>query len=257
MLDLPLSIPLAFGITTLATVVAFYYVLIRAVDHRKATRIIVGLALWSILQSALAFGGFYSASTDTLPPRIMFTMVPPFLVMLWLFSRKSGRTFIDRLPLAPLTYISVIRIPVELVLYGLALHQVVPDLMTFAGRNFDILAGITAPLVAYFGWHRGKLRRTWVWVWNIISLSLLLFIVANAVLSAPSPVQQFAFDQPNIAIFYFPFVLLPAVVVPIVLFSHLVAFRQLLGTPPVDEQREGKVAGYRNMISSTITSPNS
>jgi hypothetical protein len=59
-------------------------------------------------------------------------------------------------------------------------------------------------------------------------LGLLINIVVNAALSAPSVVQQFAFEQPNIAILYFPFNLLPAVIVPLVLFSHLAAIRQLL-----------------------------
>jgi hypothetical protein len=36
-----------------------------------------------------------------------------------------------------------------------------------------------------------------------------------------------AFDQPNIAILYFPFVWLPSVVVPGVLLAHLVSLRKL------------------------------
>lgn len=231
MSDLPNYIPLTFGITTMVTVMVFYYALIQAVDVKKATWILGGFVLWMILQSALALNGFYSTATDTIPPRIMLTMFPAFLIMIWLFSRKPGREVIDRLPLVPLTYLSVIRIPVEIVLYWLYLHQAVLELMTFAGRNFDILAGITAPLVAYFGGKRGELRRTLMVVWNVAALGLLLFIVVNAVLSAPTVVQQFAFDQPNVAILYFPFVLLPAIVVPIVLFSHLVALRQLLRSP--------------------------
>jgi len=47
-------------------------------------------------------------------------------------------------------------------------------------------------------------------------------------LSAPSPIQKIAFEQPNIAILYFPFCWLPTFIVPIVLFSHLVAVRKLV-----------------------------
>ena len=59
------------------------------------------------------------------------------------------------------------------------------------------------------------------------SLGLLLFIVFNGLLSAPTTLQQFAFDQPNIALAYFPYVLLPALIVPLVLFGHFVSIRQL------------------------------
>tara|TARA_R110002096_G_scaffold209585_1_gene396758 strand:- start:1620 stop:1829 length:210 start_codon:yes stop_codon:yes gene_type:complete len=49
-----------------------------------------------------------------------------------------------------------------------------------------------------------------------------------AALSAQTPFQQLAFDQPNIGVTYFPFVWIPAVIVPIILFSHLVSIRQLI-----------------------------
>ena len=100
--------------------------------------------------------------------------------------------------------------------------------MTFEGRNFDILAGITAPLVLYYGFVKRKLGNTFMLLWNVICLLLLLNIVVNAILSAPFPFQQFAFDQPNVAVMYYPFVWLPCFIVPVVLFSHLVLIRRLL-----------------------------
>ncbi|HZF66041.1 MAG TPA: hypothetical protein VEZ55_16225, partial [Chitinophagaceae bacterium] len=65
-------------------------------------------------------------------------------------------------------------------------------------------------------------------LWNFLCLALLLIIVVNALFSAPSPFQKFAFEQPNIAIFHFPFSWLPTFIVPIVLFSHLTLIRQLM-----------------------------
>ena len=104
----------------------------------------------------------------------------------------------------------------------------VPELMTFEGRNFDILAGITAPFMAYFVFEKKKLGRQTLLIWNFICLGLLANIVINALLSAPFPFQQFAFEQPNIAILNFPFSWLPTFVVPMVLFGHLVSIRQLI-----------------------------
>ena len=100
--------------------------------------------------------------------------------------------------------------------------------MTFTGRNFDILAGLTAPLIAYFGIQKNKLSSKVILIWNFLSLALLINIVINAVLSAPFSFQQFAFDQPNIAVLYFPFVYLPGFIVPAVLFGHLVSIRRIL-----------------------------
>jgi len=118
---------------------------------------------------------------------------------------------------------------VELVLYWLFIHKAVPQVITFEGSNFDVLSGITAPLIYYFGFVKNKLPNAVILVWNFICLSLLINVVYHAVLSVPTPLQQFGFEQPNIAITYFPFVLLPAFLVPLVLFAHMVVITRLTG----------------------------
>jgi hypothetical protein len=133
----------------------------------------------------------------------------------------------DSLPLVPLTALSIVRIAVEIILYSLYLHRYVPELMTYTGRNFDLISGNAAPFVAYAIYNKLIGKRA-ILLWNIIGLALLLNIVINAVLSAPLAFQQFAFDQPNVALFYFPFVWLPAFIVPVVLFTHLVGIRRSL-----------------------------
>jgi len=61
----------------------------------------------------------------------------------------------------------------------------------------------------------------------VMCLLLLLNVVITAIFAIPSPVQKIAFDQPNIAVLYFPFNLLPTIVVPLVLFAHCVAIKRL------------------------------
>ncbi|SFH45031.1 hypothetical protein [Pedobacter insulae] len=159
---------------------------------------------------------------------MLLGILPTILTIIILFVTQKGRQFIDSLPLKNLTYLNVVRIPVEIVLFWLFLNKAVPELMTFEGRNFDIIAGITAPFIAYFGLTKNKLSRQVILVWNFICLGLLLSIVVNAIFSAPSPIQKFAFEQPNIAILNFPFSWLPTFIVPIVLFGHLTSIRQLM-----------------------------
>ncbi len=136
--------------------------------------------------------------------------------------------YTDPLDLKWLTLLHVLRIPVEIVLYLLFVHKAIPRVMTLGGRNLDILAGLTAPFIYYFGFVKYRLPVKFILAWNLISLVLLLNIVLIAVLSMPSPFQQFGYGQPNIALFYFPFVWLPGFLVPLVMFAHLVSIRQLL-----------------------------
>ena len=219
--NLPFYIPLIFVLTTGLTILFFH----SAANGRRLVLLVLFFLLAA--QAIVARTGFFTV-TDTIPPRFVLLVGPPLLFILFLFLTRQGKQFIDSLDLKTLTLLHLIRIPVELVLFWLFLHQAIPQLMTFEGRNFDIISGLTAPLVYYFGFVKKILSPKIILLWNFVCLGLLFNIVINAILSAPTPFQQFAFDQPNIAVLYFPFVWLPGIIVPLVLFSHLAAIRQLV-----------------------------
>lgn len=221
MYKVPFIISLLFGLTVLLSLVLFYFA-------SKKSVLFVGLAfIWMVFQTLVSLSGFYQVS-HTLPPRFILLVVPPLIFTIVCFSISKGKLWIDSLDINMLTLLHIVRIPVELVLYGLFVHKMIPELMTFEGRNFDILSGITAPIVYYGYFVKGVLSKKVLLAWNFICLALLINIVANAILSAPSPFQQFAFDQPNLAVILFPFVLLPSFIVPLVLFSHLVVIRRIV-----------------------------
>jgi hypothetical protein len=219
--DLPAFIKIVFALTTFLTIILFY------TASRRSIACIVILIIWSGLQAFFGWSEFYTV-TDTIPPRFLLLIAPPLLFILILFVTQSGKQFIDHLDQRYLTLLHTVRIPVELVLFSLFVHKTIPELMTFEGRNFDILSGITAPIVYYFGFIKKTLSRTVLIIWNVICLCLLFNVVINAILSVPTPFQKFAFDQPNIGVLYFPFNWLPACIVPLVLLAHLAALRQLL-----------------------------
>ncbi len=221
--NLPLHIYLIFLVAVFFSLGGLLY-LVGQVSHRAMVQVAVGLTGWLALQAALSLNGFY-LMTKTLPPRFLFAVGPPLLVIAGLFVLR--RNALAQLPLGGLTRWHMVRVPVEITLWQLAQHKLVPQLMTFEGRNFDILAGLTAPLIYWLAWRAGTFRRGLLAVWNVLALGLLTNIVINAVLSLPYPMQQFGFDQPNRAVLYFPFIWLPALIVPTALFCHLASLWQL------------------------------
>lgn len=229
--DLPVYISFVFVIITLITLGLFYWVIKNSSDaifRKKSILIIVILIAWLILQAFLGLNEVYSQNTDVLPPKIfLWGIFPNIIVYMLLFSTQKGRKFIDSLSLKKLTYINIVRIPVEFVLLWLFINGVIPEIMTFEGWNFDILAGLTAPFIIYYGFTKQRLSKKVILLWNIGCLGLLLTIVGIALLSSPFPLQKLAFEQPNIGLLYFPFSWLPSFVVPIVIFGHLVSIRQL------------------------------
>ena len=219
MIELPIYIPILFIVCTMFTLLLFW------LTSNKSKKVLLISLVWLSLQGILAYSLFYEDEMS-LPPRFPLALVPTLIGMAFLFFTKRGKEFIHSLNLQTLYLIHVVRIPVEFGLYGLALYKSIPLLMTFEGVNFDIFAGITAPLILL-----GYFKRDWfsdssVLIWNVISLGLLLNIVINAILSVESPIQTQAFDQPNKAILYFPYIWLACYIVPVVLFAHLVAIKR-------------------------------
>ena len=221
MSNIPIIISMLFVVTAFLTVWMFY----KASGNSKP--LLMGILAWMLFQATISLTGFYQIS-NSIPPRFLLLIGPGIIISILLFVTKWGKEFIDKLDLKTLTIMHSIRIPVEITLYFVYLTGLIPVLMTFEGNNFDIISGITAPLIFYFGFIIKKLNRTALLIWNILCSGLLLNVVVIALLSAQTPFQKLAFDQPNIGVTFFPFVWLPSVVVPIVLIGHLAAIRQLL-----------------------------
>ncbi len=221
MANVPLYVNLVFILTTLITVFLFYW----AVPKHKV--VILMVIFLMAAQGFLAFQGFFQDS-QAIPPRIVFALFPSFILMFFAFFSQKGKAFIQQIDLKAYTYLHTVRITVEFVIFWLFMHQLLPESMSFEGRNFDIFSGITAPIMAYIGFRGQKVNKTLLLIWNFVCLGLVLQVVGTGILSVPSPFQLLSFDQPNTAILYFPFIWLPGIVVPIVIFGHLVAISRLL-----------------------------
>lgn len=211
--NVPAWLDVFFLLTTAATIVLFYLV------HRRHRGLLLIVLAWAAIHSVLAWQGVY-LKTKVLPPPLALVLAGATMLMLYgLFSPAGRKLRHTRNPVLS-TLLHTVRVPVEITLFFLYLYGTVPELMTFSGRNFDILAGITAPVVAWL-LSRGRAPRPLMIAWNVICLALVSFILTNGILSAELPIQQFAFDQPNRAVLYFPYVLLPVLIVPIVMYTHL------------------------------------
>jgi hypothetical protein len=240
--NLPIYVSITFLVTTVITLLFFIWSIKCSVDKNtrtKALPIFFGLVIWLMVQFILTINKVYATNLNSLPPKIvLFGIMPTIVAMVLVFTTKKGKAFVNSLPLKQLTYLHSIRVLVEIVLYWLFINKLLPIIMTFEGYNFDILAGISAFFIVYLASIKNRISYKVLLFWNIFCLGLLINIIIIAFLAAPTPVQQLGFNQPNIAILYFPFSWLPTFIVPIVLFSHLVAIKQLLkyNTPSAIKQ---------------------
>lgn len=180
------------------------------------------------VHTVLAWRGAYTNALSFPPPQLLL-LAPVALALLVALALPRGRAWLGALPLVPLTAVHVLRIPVELVLHQGYEAGLVPRDMTYSGFNFDIASGISAAVMLL--WLRSKRPpgRGVLIAWNLACLVLLFIVVVTAVLSIPSSVQRINFATPNVLVTVVPWVLLPAMLVPAVLWAHVAALTGLLG----------------------------
>jgi hypothetical protein len=229
--NLPGYVSITFILTTFLTVGFLLNAVKQTVfDTVPAKILIFLLAFWIILQAMLGLNGFHQ--TPAFPPRLVIFGVLPALLLIVAYFVFFRKNFIEKLPLKTLTLLSVIRIAVEIVLMWLFHNRLIPQSMTFEGRNFDILSGLTAPLIFFLAFRGGRVNRPLLIVWNILALALLLNVVITAILAFPAIGSNLAPELQNRAVTFFPYVWLPTVVVPIVFFTHLASLWKLFKNNP-------------------------
>lgn len=115
--NLPAYISIIFVLTTFSTVGFFLYAIRQKVSQSPAPKILLFLIpLWILFQAVLALPGFYS-QTDTFPPRIFAFAVLPSLLLIILLFVLARKNFVEKISLKTLILLSVVRIPVEIVLF--------------------------------------------------------------------------------------------------------------------------------------------
>jgi len=223
---LPFYVTVVFALTTLLTL-GFFLRSFSSIRPPGVPSQLLTFAIpfWMLLTGVLALGGFYQRY-QFVPPRVFGFAILPALLLITLYFFLFRQVFIDRLSLRLLTLLHVVRIPVELVLLWLMQAGLIPRIMTFEGLNFDILSGLSAPIIYWLAF-RGQVQTKLLIVWNMVALALLVNIVVIAVLSFPSPMQKLGLEQPNVGITYFPFIWLASIIVPVVLFAHLASLWKL------------------------------
>lgn len=210
---IPVWINIVFIVIAICTIVFFY------LSNSKPIKVTLILIAWSILHSVLAYNGFY-LNTGSTPPRFVIVFFPSLILIIYGCLPKNFNWIKNNRRLLSSTFLHTVRLPIEIVLFYLFLNKMIPQIMTFKGFNFDIMVGIAAPVISILLWKK-IIDKKILLLFNIFGLILVLTILSIALLSSELPIQQFAHEQPNRAINYFPFILLPALIVPVVIYTHV------------------------------------
>jgi hypothetical protein len=190
----------------------------------------VGLAIWLGVLAVLAGQGYF-LNVDGTPPRLALAGILPLVVGLLMLPTYGTRHFLAVTPPERLIYLQSFRIVMEIILWALAVQGRAPKLMTFEGRNVDILIGLTAIPV---GWLVVE-RRAWpAWVaavWNAAGIVILANVVFHAQLALPTSYRVFVTDPPPTFLATFPYIWLVGFLVPFAFWLHAGSLVQLSRRP--------------------------
>jgi hypothetical protein len=196
--------------------------------HRTRRRITLGtsagLVAWLAFTATLARSEVLSV-WGTPPPRVLLLPATVFVSMILLNRIPGFGELVRHIPRWwPVAALSA-RIAVELVLWALLLHGRIGAQLTFEGRNVDIYVGLSAPVVAYLI-ASGRIPAPALMIWNAVGLASLVNVAAIAATSLPGPWHQ-AWPGPALTeIAHWPGVWIPAFILPLAVFLHIVSIRQ-------------------------------
>ena len=226
----------AISLTALFAVCCGFLVTAAPVDARERSRIAAVAAGWFFLIAVL--GGFGVFKTNGLgTPAIGAAVLIPVALLVFVARRSStARRVLFGLPLTLLVALNAGRL---LGIFFLLLHdagRLPPTFATTAGWG-DIAVAIAAIPLAAAIHYRVKGWFALTLAWNVIGFVDLLTAVTLGVGSAPGSPVRFIFENPNsVTVASLPWVLIPAVLVPLYLVSHLAIFARLAALRPASTE---------------------
>ncbi|MEJ0032105.1 MAG: hypothetical protein WDO15_17785 [Bacteroidota bacterium] len=211
------------GLGFITLTILFFWLFVRLFrSHKNFKSIAIAFVAWAVFLTVWSLSGMASRF-DTFPLNMAPVLLIPFIAIILFTFSKSTQKLLSSIPAKSIVQLQVFRVFVELLLWALAVQNLLPIQMTFEGRNFDILSGLTAPFAAMF-----LSRSKWgLAIWNIACLGLLINIVAVAILSMPTPLRIFNNEPANTIVAEFPFILLPGMLVPLAYGLSLLSLRQV------------------------------
>jgi hypothetical protein len=200
--------------------------------------VVAALALAVLLLAHLAGDalGWFSR-LDLLPPPFVVMNGVVILVVLALgmgYVGRVGSSAARSVQVETLVALQIFRLPLELLMLRAAYLQIMPLEFSMLGYNLDVLTGIGALFISIYCAWTWSLPVRAIWAWNLLGIACLVVIAVLAVLTSPN-VHAFGTGPLHINswVLYFPYSLLPSVLVSCAVLGHVLLTRKLLAEHPI------------------------
>jgi hypothetical protein len=199
----------------------------RAKADRLRIVSILGIVLFGWLGLALFLGwqGIFRSALNQRVPHIALAIgIPILLGALLIRGSKQVLEIIETVPQSQLVAFQFYRVLGVTFLFLYTAGQL-PGIFALPAGWGDVTVGLTALMVG------ARVARSendqLVTLWNWLGISDLVIAVATGFLSAPSRLQIFSLDAPNVLIGSFPLVMIPIFAVPLSIVLHLASLSKI------------------------------
>jgi hypothetical protein len=231
------EVPLRITVAVCAYVLLVVWVTLRGLDSglrrsgcaapiRRSLLVRIGalLATWFIAVTAAAVAG---AWLDPAVPRPLGYLIPALLLALVLWRAGWLQAAVRALSPSAIPWLQTLRIGGGLTLFAAWASGFAPWGWVSAAGAGDILVGLGAGAVAALLGTGLAWSRSAAIAWNVFGLVDMAHTLVRGLLSAPGP-QQRIFETPaNLVPVVFPFIYLPAFIVPLTILLHILSLQQL------------------------------
>jgi hypothetical protein len=218
----------SFYLLLAALLAALYFGLKNAQVSSKSLRWFgIGAAVWLCYTAGLAATRFFKV--QALPPRFpIFLIIPAFAFIGWFFLSGRANYLLGAVPKHQPIYLQSFRIVVELLILGVFRKGLATYEPTLEGYNFDVLMGLTAPLLAWLVFSKKILPEKVALAWNYVGLLMLANVVGIFITLLVKP-QLWGYEATPVSPEFgtMPYLLIPAVYMPLAVFLHIFSIRQL------------------------------
>lgn len=181
---------------------------------------------WFVATAVLAWLGAYQGGADRIPTIQFGILVPILIGALLIWRSPAVSRIIDAVPQQWLVGVQLYRV-LGFVFVVLWAAGGLPGLFALPAGLGDLAVGLLAPIVAWAFARQPAERAGAVRAWNVFGITDLVVALATGFMTAPSPLQLFAFDAPNDLIDRFPLVLIPVFLVPLSIVLHIASLTKL------------------------------
>ena len=227
MLEIPAGLTLSLILLTLTTFMGFLFAVAFSKTqaiNKYATWVSVPVLLWIIFQSTLSLNRWYM---DRATAHLLFPYLFTSACILAILIVPRLREWALGLRIEILIALQLIRLPLEALLHWAAYHRQTPLALTFYGGSMELLFAAVTPLILFLYRKDASKYRMWMLVWSYAGAASLTTLWIRSMLSAPSTMQNWAFEIPNYLMVHFPGSWIVTVIIPILLFAQLSAAAQI------------------------------